>query len=417
MGEPEVPPHSRADPASGAGAEPSQTSDADGTLDGKGPRPTHLGRRLGKYLLESVLGRGGMGTVYRAKHVELGGWFAIKLLDRDASPSKSQVQRFFQEARAAAQIGHAHIVKVFDFAEDELGAYIVMELLEGATLAQTLLDDGPLEIARVVAIALQLCDGLGAAHKLGIIHRDIKPANVFLTRVMDQEVAKLMDFGVAKMPDPGELAMTQPGMRLGTPLYMSPEQWEAAPIDARADLYSLGAVLYEMTTGMPPFPGTSFGALIKAHAVSAPRSPRVMRPDLPPSLESIILRCLAKDPAERFAGAEEVARALAAVTSAAPPAPRRRRARLYVALTAGVTALAAIGFGLAHRRATPDAPAVVAPAVVAPAPAVVAPAPLDAALAPAITPAAPPTGASPTKPAKKPTRHTPAKRPNLLFGD
>ena len=200
--------------------------------------PEIIGKRLGRYQVEAMLGKGGMGAVYRVRHTELGTLAAVKVLDSKLLQSPEVGMRFFQEAKAAAQIGHHNIVQVIDFARHpQIGSYIVMELLEGITLGKLIESrrSRGLAPAHAVTITLQVCDALSAAHRLGIVHRDLKPENVFLLGG-DIDHIKLMDFGVAKISQDASVVSTRPGAILGTPQYMSPEQWDGGQIDQRTDV-------------------------------------------------------------------------------------------------------------------------------------------------------------------------------------
>ncbi len=275
-----------------------------------------IGETLGNYTVVEKLGAGGMGVVYAAEHKLIGRKAAIKLLLPELSRNKDLVDRFFNEARAATVIRHAGIVDVFDFGFTEDGsAYIAMEYLEGETLSARIAA-GRIEQEDVVRIARQVANALEAAHSAGIVHRDLKPDNVFL--VPDSEVPggeriKILDFGIAKLANnqaPGT-SKTQTGQMMGSPLYMAPEQCKGAgEVDARADIYSLGCVMYEMLCRRPVFDGTGVGEVIAKQVYEAPEPPSRYRQDLSEPLEAVILRTLAKQPDERFASMSEVVRAL-----------------------------------------------------------------------------------------------------------
>ncbi|MDQ3298834.1 MAG: serine/threonine protein kinase, partial [Myxococcota bacterium] len=282
---------------------------------------------LGSYVIERELGRGGMGAVYIGVHQVLGRRAAIKVLLPALSQRDDLVQRFFTEARAITAIQHASIVDVYDFGTAADGsAYIVMEYLEGESLAARLRTRGRLPIPQALAIARQIATGLAAAHAVGVIHRDLKPDNIFLVpdpEVIGGERAKLLDFGVAKLVAADSTSVkTMTGMLLGTPQYMSPEQCEGArEVDHRSDLYSLGCTLFQMVCGRLPFVSAGIGGVIGMHLHMPPPKLRTYAPHASAALEAIVDRLLAKDPQDRPATATEVAAALAnpeaAVVSAA----------------------------------------------------------------------------------------------------
>ena len=266
-----------------------------------------VGELLGNYKILDLLGRGGMGCVYRAEHVKLGRRVALKLLRDDHAQRRDAVGRFFQEARSVNRIRHRNIVDVTDFVELPDGTtFLVMELLEGVSLGKLLRTrdvEGPLALA----LLIQICDGLAAAHAMGIVHRDLKPDNIFVVPTGDgADLIKLLDFGVAKLlwrEDDEELPVeTAAGAVVGTPTYMSPEQAGGLPVDARSDIYSLGAIMYEMFTGQPVFRGKSFGEFVRKHLSEQPVAPNQTPGGryIDNRLEAIILRCLAKEPHDRY---------------------------------------------------------------------------------------------------------------------
>ena len=264
-----------------------------------------LGEVLGAYRLLDVLGKGGMGFVYRAEHVKLGREVALKLLRADYARRRESVIRFFQEAKTVNRVRHRNIVDVTDFVElDDGTTYIIMELLRGQSLgkwARTGID-----LPRALGVLVQICDGLGAAHAVGVIHRDLKPDNVVVTPVGDgSELVKLLDFGVAKLVnrDDEDLGFqTAAGSVIGTPAYMSPEQAGGMAVDPRSDIYSLGAIMYELFCGVPPFRGRSFGEYVRKHLTEQPVLPHLTPggENVPEALEALIMRCLAKEPDHRF---------------------------------------------------------------------------------------------------------------------
>ncbi len=277
-----------------------------------------LGTTIGNFRVVKRIGRGGMGTVYRAVHPEIGGRVAIKLLADRLVNHKMTVDRFFAEARAVNLIRHEQIVNVIDLGRlDDQRPYIVMEYLDGAPLSTLMRKRLPLgTLARLLG---EVLDAVFAAHQKGVIHRDLKPDNIFVT---PGEHAKVLDFGVAKLAPELDTrdGVTRQGSVIGTPAYMSPEQGLGADIDPRADLYSIGVILYRAVTSMLPFRSTATYALIKQHVEETPVAPRALRGDCPPALEAVILRAMAKDRSLRFADAQEMARALHGATSGLPPA-------------------------------------------------------------------------------------------------
>ena len=281
-----------------------------------------VGALLGSYRITDELSSGGMGTIYRARHELLGRDAAVKVLRAELTSDTELVDRFFTEARAATAIRHPSIIEVFDFGYTEGGeAYLVMELLDGESLHAHLKRFKPagLPPQEAALLARALANALVAAHAKGILHRDLKPANIFLVPDAEQPYGvrvKILDFGIAKLVDPTGQPLgrshTIDGALIGTPRYMAPEQARSAKaIDHRADLYSLGCILYEMVVGEAPFPKGGSGEVIAMHLFEEVRPPRERVPGLSPELDHIILRLLQKEPADRFASAQEVSRALA----------------------------------------------------------------------------------------------------------
>jgi len=282
-------------------------------LDAKVPE-SWIGSSLGAYKLLSILGKGGMGCVYRAEHEKLGREVALKVLRAEYSERKDAVARFFQEARAVNKIRHRNIVDITDFVELESGnVFIIMEYLDGAPLTKFMRSKTGLEPVRALGMLIQICDGLAAAHSVGIVHRDLKPDNILVTRDhRDSDLVKLLDFGVAKLLDKTEDdeigLQTVAGSVVGTPAFMSPEQAGGSEVDGRADLYSLGAIMYEMFTKQPLFKGKSFGEFVRKHLNETPTRPSLTKAgrDIHPRAEEVILRCLEKNPDERFQTAQEL---------------------------------------------------------------------------------------------------------------
>jgi serine/threonine-protein kinase len=251
----------------------------------------------GRYLVEQLLGVGGMGAVYRARHQFIGRDVALKFLDPSLTRNERLRKRFLGEARAANQINHEHIIDITDFGETEDGlVYMVMEYLEGHALSEEI-ERGPIALRRALRIALQTALGLGRAHELGVVHRDIKPANIYLTRRrMDRDFVKILDFGVARIEK--DARITGQNMIVGTPEYISPEQIRSVAARPASDLYSLGCVLFEMLTGRLPFEGKTTVLLVRHINDPAP-APSTYEPTIPPAVDRLILRLLSKKPEDR----------------------------------------------------------------------------------------------------------------------
>ncbi|HEV7555378.1 MAG TPA: serine/threonine-protein kinase, partial [Kofleriaceae bacterium] len=268
-----------------------------------------LGAEVGRYRLTRLLGRGGMGRVYAGVQPELGSRVAIKVLSDEASERPELVERFFNEARAVNLIHHEGIVNVIDLMRLPSGRpVIVMELVDGRTL-RDIVRAGPVPLGGIVQVMIEVLQALAAAHAIGIVHRDLKPDNILVTNAGR---AKVLDFGVAKLATnlQGDAHPTKTGAILGTPHYMSPEQIGGGTVDARADVYAAGIVLYEAVTGHLPFEGLGAFDLMRAHLEQLPPPPRELRPDLPRGIEQVILCALAKQRGERFTTANAMANAL-----------------------------------------------------------------------------------------------------------
>ena len=302
------------------------------------------GTRLGPYEILAPLGEGGMGEVYRARDVRLDRIVAVKVLPERLSGDPDALARFEREAKAVAALSHPNILSLHDVGADRGISYAVTELLEGETLRERL-RDGPLPPARAIGFGAQIAEGLAAAHAKGLIHRDLKPENLFITR---EGRVKILDFGVAKRTASGlvhadaptEAMATEPGVILGTAAYMSPEQVRGKALDARSDIFSFGAVLYEMLAGSRPFQGRSQADTMAAILTKEPPPLADRLGDLPPSLERIVARCLAKEPEERYDSARDLAadlgvladrrsggESLPTAVTVVPPAARPRRLR------------------------------------------------------------------------------------------
>jgi hypothetical protein len=285
----------------------------------------------GKYRIESVIGTGGMGVVLGAQDTSLGRRVAIKFLAPGKARNEGAAARFVREARAAASIQSEHVVRVFEVGTLPSGAsYIVMEHLAGGDLAQILGGRGPLPIDEAVDYLLEACEAIGEAHNRGIVHRDLKPQNLFVTRTPDgSSCVKVLDFGISKAVDEEAPNLTATDAVMGTPLYMSPEQVRSLKsVDLRSDIWALGAILFELVTAAPIYEAASVSALCAMIAMDPPTPLRARRPNAPPELEAVILRCLHKDPNGRFADVAALAEALAPFASERGRASAARVARV-----------------------------------------------------------------------------------------
>jgi len=268
---------------------------------------TRPGTTVGRYRLDELLNTGGMGEVWRAYDTTLGRQVAVKLLLAGVNEPADR-QRFIREARAAAQLNHPNVVAIFDVGEWSGRPYLVMELLDGRTLAEELHARGPLPIEEVRDLAAQAASALHAAHSAGVVHRDIKPSNLFRTR---DGVLKIVDFGIARVLDEASTRLTRTGTVVGTAAYLAPEQARGRTADVRTDLYSLGCVIYQLLCGRAPFTG-GVTEVIYAHVHTPPEPPSRLRADVPPDLEALVLALLAKNPNERPRDAAQVRTALLA---------------------------------------------------------------------------------------------------------
>lgn len=328
-------------PAALAATEPSDapSPDAEARTDSTELVGTVIADR---YRLDARIGTGGMGKVYRATQLNLKRTVAVKLVHAQSLAEPAIVARFEREALAVARLKHPRIITIFDFGvAPDVGMYIVMEYLAGRPLGDELAELSPMAPATAIRLTRQVCSALQAAHGAGIVHRDLKPDNIFLETTAEGPMAKVLDFGVAKLRSGLEAdasSLTGGNAVIGTPRYMSPEQIESLQVDGRSDIYSLGCVLYEMLTGVPPFPASKLSALLTQHLVKTARPPSELVAGVPSTLDAIVLRALAKLPADRYQSADEMSRDLASVDVDGRAAPRELTARADSETQSGATA-------------------------------------------------------------------------------
>lgn len=283
----------------------------------------------GKYQLIRRLGEGGTGAVYLAHRLHVGDKVAVKVLNQQNTLNPVSVKRFRREGSIAAKSRDPRVVKIYDSGETPDGIiYLVMEFIIAPTMRVVLEREGRFSPERAVALIIEICAGVDAAHREGIVHRDLKPENILIvppTAARDHESVVIVDFGIAKLLDlTTEQILTEPGVILGTLFYMPPEQLKGVDVDVRADIYSLGAVLYEMITGKPPFTGLSVAEVIAKHILEEP-NPLPAHLNIKPALELVVMRALSKDPNQRYANVNEMVSALHTSLQSSSMTPRRKR--------------------------------------------------------------------------------------------
>lgn len=264
--------------------------------------------RIGRYELLDQIGKGGMGAVYRGRDTMLGRMVAVKMLLADLEVTDESRERFFREARSAGQLTHRNIISVFDFGEEGGRAYLVMELLQGESLTKVMAQEKPLPLEQRLDMMLQVCEGLGFAHARSIVHRDVKPANLFLTT---EGQVKVLDFGVARI---AQSNLTRAGLIVGTPDYMSPEQVRGEVVDQRSDIFSTGAVFYQLLAGRKPFAAKSLPMVLQLVATADPAP--LTEAEAPPELAAVVKRALEKDPKQRYQHMQEMVADLTRVQQA-----------------------------------------------------------------------------------------------------
>ncbi|MCA9534217.1 MAG: protein kinase [Myxococcales bacterium] len=272
-----------------------------------------------RYRILQFLGRGGMGVVYRVEHVHIGKVMAMKLLHGELARDRDTIKRFRREAEAASKLSHPNTVQVFDFGSSQGLMYLVMEYVDGRDFGQLIREAGPLDFARVARLTAQVCASVAEAHRLGIVHRDIKPENVMIVERPEQgETAKVLDFGLAKLRDTqAGNTVTRAGAIVGTPYYMSPEQIRGEDVDARGDIYAIGAMMYKAITGAPPFVASTPMGVLTKHLTEALTPPSHKLPELPPEADVIIARAMEKEARDRYPDADALRAALVEYLGAA----------------------------------------------------------------------------------------------------
>lgn len=277
-----------------------------------------------RYEVLELVGAGAMGALYRGKHLVLDRPVAIKLMHTNLTESDKHIDRFAREAKAAAGLQHANVAHVYDVGNTPDGApYLVMDYIDGRSLATIIADLGPMPVRRAVPLMKQIAAGLGHAHSQGLLHRDVKPSNIMVVSDGGQEAVKIIDFGIAKAMDDHQGALTATGEVFGSPLYMSPEQCQGIKLDARSDIYSFGCVMYEMLTGVVPLKGDTLVSTVYKHMNEEPRalSEAAAGVTVPADLAAIVMKCMRKSPADRYASCGEIVDALSRVSSDPGPTP------------------------------------------------------------------------------------------------
>ena len=376
----------------------------------------------GRYEIRQTLGRGGMGTVYRAHDRVLDETVALKILRADVAGTPGMAARFRSEIKLARRVSHTNVCRIYEYGEDAGLQYISMELVEGSNLKDQLTREGPPGLERAFELAIQIGDGLEAVHKAGIVHRDVKTQNIMVDA---QGIVRVMDFGIARAAAPGRPADAATGYVLGSPEYMSPEQARGLPADFRSDVYSLGVVVFEIFSGRVPFRADTPVATLLMHLENRPPLEGPDAPPLPPALVPVLTRALAKEPGARYSGAREAAAALrdARVSSVPgrPSTPRRAEAAsarprprmaAWVVLATVLAAAAALAMWRSQHAGSHPTPApslvaeppaqVTLPAAPAPVPSPTAVAPHPTSVRATRAPRPSPTGAAPTEAAPPP---------------
>jgi YVTN family beta-propeller protein len=308
-----------------------------------------IGTELAGYRVEALLGRGGMGAVYRAEETGLGRNVALKVIAPELAEDGRFHERFLRESRIAASLDHPHIVPIFKAGDEDGVLFLAMRYVEGTDLAKLVAEEGALEARRAVEILEQVAEALDAAHEKGLVHRDVKPSNVLIAKAAGKEHCYLADFGLTKRTA-SLSGVTAPGDVVGTLDYVAPEQITGDEVDARSDLYSLGCVLYECLIGSPPFPRATDVALLWAHVHEEPPRPSDLRPELPKAVDGVVTRALAKDPARRYRTCGELVSASRAALGLVETMPARASRVPWAIAAAAVGVVVAVAAGLLLTR-------------------------------------------------------------------